>query len=140
VETVSATLSVQIACPAAEAYGFVADPATMPHWAIHNVKGIRPLGNNEWEIETPRGAGKLVPHFEQEFGILDHEFIDPKEGAWAVSARIVPAGAEDAVFMITLVKPPGMPEEVFRIGMPLVEDELQGMRRILEQRQGARNR
>lgn len=65
----------------------------MPQWAIHNVKGIRPLGNNEWEIETPRGAGKLVPHFEQEFGILDHEFIDPKEGAWAVSPRIVPAGA-----------------------------------------------
>ena len=68
VETISVTLSVQIACPAADAYRFVADPATMPQWAIHNVKGIRPLGNNEWEIETPCGAGKLAPHFEQEFG------------------------------------------------------------------------
>lgn len=133
-ETISVTLSVQIACPAADAYRFVADPATMPQWAIHNVKGIRPLGSNEWEIETPRGPGKLVPHYKQEFGILDHEFIDPKEGPWAVSARIVAAGATDSVYMITLVKPPKMPEEVFRQGLPLVEEELQAMKRILEQR------
>ncbi len=135
-ETVSVTLSVQIACPAAEGYRFVADPATMPQWAIHNVKGIRPLANNEWEIETPRGAGKLVPHYEQEFGILDHEFIDPKEGAWAVSARIVPAGTTDSVYMITLVRPPKMPEEAFRQGMSLVEEELQKMKCILERQVG----
>jgi hypothetical protein len=134
VETISVTLSVQIARAAADAYRFVADPATMPQWAIHNVKGIRPLGNNEWEIETPRGAGKLVPHYKQEFGILDHAFIDPKEGPWVVSARIVAAGATDSVYMITLVKPPKMPEEVFKQGMPLVEEELQAMKRILEQR------
>lgn len=115
-------------------YRFVADPATMPQWAIHNVKGIRPLGNNEWEIQTPRGAGKLVPHYTQEFGILDHEFIDPREGSWAVSARVVPAGATDSVYMITLVKPTAMPEEAFRQGMPLVEEELQAMKRILERR------
>ncbi len=133
-ETISVTLSVQIGCPAGESYRFVADPATMPQWAIHNVKGIRPLPNNEWEIETPRGAGKLVPHYEQEFRILDHEFIDPKEGSWSVSARIVPAGATDSVYMITLVKPPRMPLEAFRQGVPLVEEELQAMRRILERR------
>ncbi len=106
----------------------------MPQWAIHNVKSIRPLGSDKWEIETPRGAGRLIPHFEQKFGILDHEFVDPKEGSWAASARIVPAGATDSVYMITLVKPPKMPEEVFRQGMPLVEEELQMMRRILERR------
>jgi hypothetical protein len=64
-------------------------------------------------------------------GILDHEFVDPKEGAWGVSARIVPAGAGDSVYMITLVKPPSMPEEAFRHDMRLVEEELETMRRIL---------
>lgn len=132
--TVSVTLSVQIACLAAEAYRFVADPATMPQWAIHNVKAIRPLGPNEWEIQTPRGAGRLLPRFQQAFGILDHEFIDPQEGSWAASARIVPAGTKDCVYMITLVKPPQMPEDAFRQGLPLVAEELQTMRRILERR------
>jgi hypothetical protein len=132
VATISVTLSVQFACAPSEAYRFIADPSTMPRWAIHNVKAIRPLGHNEWEIQTPRGAGKLIPHFEQTFGILDHEFIDPREGSWAVSARIVPAGANDSVYMITLVKPPSMPDEAFHQGLPLVEEELQTMKRILE--------
>jgi hypothetical protein len=95
--TNSVTLTVQIACPAAEAYQFIADPATMPQWAIHNVKAIRPVRQNEWEIQTPRGAGRLIPHYDQQSGILDHEFVDPEEGSWEVSARIVPAGTKDSV-------------------------------------------
>jgi hypothetical protein len=133
--TTSVTLTVQIACPAAEAYQFIADPATMPQWAIHNVKAIRPVGRNEWEIQTPRGAGRLIPHFDQRSGILDHEFVDPKEGSWEVSARIVSAGTKDSVYMITLVKPPSMPEEAFRQGMPLVEEELQTMKRVLDRQE-----
>jgi uncharacterized protein YndB with AHSA1/START domain len=70
------TLSVQIARPVAEPYRFIADPTTMPQWAIHNVKSIPPLGQNEWEIQTPRGAGRLIPHYEPASGILDHEFVD----------------------------------------------------------------
>ena len=104
----------------------------MPQWAIHNFKSIRPVGQNEWEIQTPRGAGRLVPHYDQASGILDHEFVDPKEGSWEASARIVPAGTKDSVYMITLVKPPSM-SQAFTRGMPLVEQELQTMRRILEQ-------
>jgi hypothetical protein len=34
--------------------------------------------------------------------------------------------------MITLVKPPSMSEEAFRQGMPLVEEELATMKRILD--------
>jgi hypothetical protein len=128
---ISVTLSVQIACLATEAYRFIADPATMPQWAIHNVKSIRPVEQNEWEIQTPRGTGRLIPHYDRTYGILDHEFVDPKEGSWEVSARIVPAGVKNSVYMITLVKPPSMPEEAFRQGMPFVEEELQMMRRIL---------
>jgi hypothetical protein len=128
----SVTLSVQLSCAAAEAYHFIADPATMPQWAIHNVKAIRPVGQNEWEIQTPRGAGRLIPHYDQRSGILDHEFIDPKEGSWEVSARLVTAGTKDSVYMITLVKPPSMSEEAFRQGMPLVEEELATMKRILD--------
>ena len=62
--TASVTLSVQIACPATEAFRFIADPETMPKWAFHNVQAIRSLGQNEWEIQTPRGAGKLIPNYQ----------------------------------------------------------------------------
>ncbi len=105
----------------------------MPKRPIHNVKAIRSLGQNEWEIQTPSGAGRLIPNYRQTLGILDHEFVDPKEGSWEVSARIVPAGPKNSVYMITLVKPSSMPEETFRQGIPLVEEELQTMRCILDQ-------
>jgi hypothetical protein len=130
--TISKTLSVQIARPADDAYRFVADAANMPRWAFHNVKSIRQLEPNQWAIETPRGPGKLVLHFDQRFRILDHDFVDPREGAWAAAARIVPAGANDCVYMITLVKPPAMPEEAFHQGLRLVEEELQRLKAILE--------
>jgi hypothetical protein len=39
--TISITRTIQIERSAAESYGFIADPETMPQWAIHNVKAIR---------------------------------------------------------------------------------------------------
>jgi hypothetical protein len=128
----SVTLSISISCPAGEAFRFLADPANMSRWAIHNVKSIRPLGNNVWEIQTPRGAGSFVPHFQESHGVLDHEFIDPKEGPWNVPARVVPAGPQASVYMITLVKPALMPEEAFTQGLPLVQDELRTLKGVLE--------
>lgn len=131
--TASVTLSVQIACSATEAFRFIADPETMPQSAIHNVKAIRSLRQNEWEIHTPRGAGRLIPNYHQTLGILDHEFVDPREGSCEVSARIVHAGPKNSVYMITLVKSLSMPLEAFRRGIPMVEEELQTMKRILDQ-------
>lgn len=130
--TTSATLTIQISCPVEEAFAFLADPATMPQWAIHNVKSIKPLGDNEWEILTPRGPGRFIPHFDLTQGILDHEFIDPREGRWSVPARVVPAGPDTSVYLITLAKPATMPEEAFKQAMPLVVDELRALKSILE--------
>jgi len=90
--TDSATKFIQINRPIADAYGFIAEPNNMPRWAIHNVKAIRDGGNGRWELDTPCGKGGFVPRFEKSYGILDHDFIDPNEGFWAVTARIVPLG------------------------------------------------
>ena len=98
---VSVTKYVQIERPVAEAYAFLADPATMPKWAIHNVKSIKPVGNGRWEMDTPGGRGYLVPHYQKPNGILDHDFIDAGEGFWSVTARAVPIGASSSVYMIT---------------------------------------
>ena len=70
--TAPVTLSVQFVRPWQNVFRFVADPSTMPQWAIHNVRSIRPLGEGIWEIETPRGSGRLIPSFEEAHGILDH--------------------------------------------------------------------
>jgi hypothetical protein len=132
--TLSVTKTIQIARPAADVFDFLADPATMPSWAIHNVKSIRPLGNGRWEMDTPRGKGGLVPHYEKSSGILDHEFIDAGEGHWAVSARVVPVSGAESVYMITLNQPEAMPEDAFEQGMILMDDELRALKDCVEGR------
>jgi hypothetical protein len=129
---VSVTKYVQIERPVADAYAFLADPATMPKWAIHNVKSIKPVGNGRWEMDTPRGRGYLIPHYQKPNGILDHDFIDAGEGFWSVTARAVPIGSSTSVYMITLTKPDAMPMEAFEGGMTLMDDELTALKACIE--------
>lgn len=128
----TATKTIQIRRPAADGFEFIADPQTMPQWAVHNVKAIRRLDNGRWEMSTPRGNATLVPHYERSSGILDHEFIDANEGVWHVSARIVPAGPSESVYVITLPKPDAMPTEAFEAGMRQMDDELVALKRCIE--------
>lgn len=132
--TMSVTKTVQIARSAAESYDFIGDPATMPQWAIHNVKAIRDLGNGRWEMDTVRGKGMLIPHYDKSTGILDHEFIDAGEGRWQVTGRVVPVGAMESVYIMTLSKPDGLPVEMFEAGMRLMDDELAALKSCIESR------
>lgn len=129
---VSATKTIQIGRSAAESFRFVADPATMPQWAIHNVTAIRDRGDGRWEMETPRGKGTLIPHYDAATGIVDHEFIDADEGVWQVTGRVVPVGPTESVYIITLPKPEGLPVEAFEAGMRLMEEELAALKHCIE--------
>jgi ketosteroid isomerase-like protein len=135
--TVSMTKTIAIARSAGESFDFIADPRTMPEWAIHNVTAIRDLGNGRWEMETPRGKGTLVPHYERTSGILDHEFIDAGEGVWPVTGRVVAVSPSESVYMITLPKPEGLPVEMFEAGMKLMDEELAELKACIESRPAA---
>lgn len=132
--TISATKTIQIARSAAECFDFIGDASTMPQWAIHNVKGIRDLGNGRWEMDTVRGKGMLIPHYERETRVLDHEFIDANEGRWKVTGRVVPVGRRESVYMMTLPKPDGLPMESFEAGMRLMDEELAALKMCIESR------
>ena len=130
--TMTVTKTIQIGRSVGECFDFIADPETMPRWAVHNVKAIRRLDAGRWEMDTPRGKAILVPHYDRADGILDHEFVDASEGVWRVSARIVPAGPSESVYMITLPKPDPMPAQAFQAGMRLMDDELAALKRCIE--------
>lgn len=54
------------------------------------------------------------------------------EGVWQASARIVPVGPSECVYMITLPKPDPMPAEAFEAGMKLMDDERAALKRCIE--------
>lgn len=117
------TKSIPLACSPAAAWKLLADGCQWPRWAVRNVLAAQPAGESRWEIQTPRGAGFLCIHGVEAHGILDHDFVDPREGTWTVPARVVPA-AQGSVFMMTLEKPVGMPEQAFERGLKELGDEL----------------
>lgn len=130
--TYSTTRTVQIDRPANEVFAFAADPRNLPRWAIHNVQAVQPGADGAWELQTPRGKGRFIPHCDARFGILDHEFIDAREGRWQVPARAVAIGPRASVYIITLAKPHAMPVSDFEQAMGLMGDELQALKRAVE--------
>jgi hypothetical protein len=89
----------------------------------------KPVDEARWEIQTPRGPGVLHIRGVEDFGILDHDFIDPVEGKWTVPARVAPTST-GAVFIMTLEKPAGMPDEAFERGLKELDDELAQLTRL----------
>jgi|HubBroStandDraft_1064217.scaffolds.fasta_scaffold416157_2 hypothetical protein len=123
------TKSILLPCSPKAAWKLLADGGQWPRWAIRNVLASQPIGEDRWEIQTPRGPGVLEIRGVEAYGILDHDFIDPKEGKWTVPARVVPVST-GSVFIMTLEKPAGMPGDAFERGLKGLDEELAQLARL----------
>jgi hypothetical protein len=123
------TKSILLPCSPQAAWTFLADGGKWPSWAIHNVLASKSVSKDRWEIQTPRGRGVLHIRGVEDLGILDHDFIDAQEGKWTVPARVVPISV-GSLFLMTLEKPAGMPDEAFECGLKELDDELAQLARI----------
>jgi quinol monooxygenase YgiN len=128
-EPVNKTVFVQ--CPAKVLFDFLANAENWPRWAVYNVQAVRPGSGGWWLMDTPRGPGRLRIRPSERTGILDHEFIDAQEGRWMVPARVVAVG-DGVLLMMTFINPDALPDEAFRQGMRLLDEELETLKRLLE--------
>ena len=126
----SVTKTVSIDAPPGKVFAFLADANTWPRWAVVNVKGIKKAEGDWWEMQTPGGAAKLRIRPQEQFGILDHDFVAP-DASWTVHARVVPNGT-GTLFMITFFQPPTFTDEFFDQQTALVDKELAMLKSILE--------
>jgi quinol monooxygenase YgiN len=128
-EPVTKTIFVQ--CPVKKLFDFLVSAENWPRWAVHNVLAVRPGSDGWWLMDTPRGPGRLRIRPNERTGVLDHEFIDTQEGRWSVPTRVV-AISEGALLLMTFTKPDSLPDEAFRMGMRLLDEELEMLKRLLE--------
>jgi hypothetical protein len=126
------TKTVFVKCPAKKLFYFLANAENWPRYAVHNVLAVRPGSDGWWLIDTPRGPGRLRIGPDERTGVLDHEFIDAGEGRWVVPARVVPVG-EGSLCVMTFAKPDALPDEAFRHGMRLLDEELETLKRLLKE-------
>lgn len=123
------TLSISIARPPAQVYGFVSNPANLPLWAKGFCKSVRPLGDR-WLLDTTAGefAFRFAPS--NPFGVLDH-FVGTPEGEVYVPMRVIANGGGSEL-LITLFRSPVTPDSTFAADEQLVEQDLVNLKALLE--------
>jgi hypothetical protein len=126
------TKTINIKANPNKVWEFVNNLSLWSKWAIHNVSSSKQGDNGYWLMEGPRGISKVKMNSDKTTGILDHDFIDPGEGHWRVSCRVV-GGNLGSHFMITFTKPEQMSDEAFEIGMKLLEEELLKLKEYIEE-------
>jgi len=126
----SRTLSVSIARPPAEVYGFVADAANLPKWANAFCRSVRRAGA-EWIVETPDGPVRLrFVHWNQ-WGVADHRVTLPSGDELVNPMRVVANGSGSEV-LFTLFQRPGMSDVRFYEDAGMVQRDLETLKRVLE--------
>jgi uncharacterized protein YndB with AHSA1/START domain len=127
----SDTQSVTIEAPAGDVFAFVADPASLPRWAVGFAQAIRPDGDR-WVVTTGQGAEVTVRYrADPDRGTVDFD-MEPAPGVTTTAyARVVPNGmGADVIF--TQQQPPSMPDETFDAQVEALRHELTVLKALVE--------
>ena len=127
----SDTQSVTIGASAEDVFAFVADPASLPRWAVGFAESVRRDGD-AWVVTTGQSAEVRVDcRTDRDRGTIDFH-MEPAPGVTATAyARVVPNGA-GADFVLTQQQPPSMPDEVFDAQVAALRHELTVLKALME--------
>jgi len=128
------TRSVSIEASPEIVLDLVSDPHNLPLWAPGAVSAVRPDGD-AWLVESGGTETRMFVRVSREHGTVDLLVAeDPPQG---VFTRVLPSG-KGAEYQFTLLFPEGTPEQAVAQQMTIVEEELQVVRRLSEERQSSK--
>jgi hypothetical protein len=126
----SRILSVSIARPPKQVYGFVSNPENLPKWAMGLCRSVR-RADGGWIVETPAGPMRFRFVGQNAFGVLDH-YVSPTADLEILNPmRVVPNGSGSEV-IFTLFQQPDMSDAQFAQDAGMVERDLKTLKTILE--------
>jgi hypothetical protein len=126
----SRTLSISIDCDRAKVYEFVSNPENLPRWAKSFCKSVS-KSNDDWIMETARGAMEVGFAKSNDFGVLDHYVNPTPEIEVYVPMRVLPNGSGSEV-IFTLFQLPDMSNQQFAEDVGMVERDLKTLKDVLE--------
>ena len=126
------TSAVTIEAPAAEVLEFVADPATLPQWAVGFARAIRREGDR-WIVSTARGEVGVRYAVDTALGTVDF-YLAPAPGVeFPAFSRVLPNG-DGTEYLFTQFQTPGMSDHEFEGQVVALGEELQVLRSLLRAR------
>jgi hypothetical protein len=128
----SIVVTVSIARPYAEVYGFCADPVNFGRWNLLPDGLMEALGGNEYLVDLPQGRRVMRFMPRNDFGVLDYQVYERGESVGPTRPlRLIPneAGAD---LQMTWFQRPGVPDEQFRSEVEWVRADLIRLKAFLE--------
>jgi hypothetical protein len=126
------TSAVTIEAPAADVLEFVANPATLPQWAVGFAHAIRREGDR-WIASTARGEVGVRYAVDLALGTVDF-YLAPEPGVeFPAFSRVLP-NADGAEYVFTQFQSPGMSDHEFQGQVEALHEELQVLRSLFRAR------
>jgi hypothetical protein len=94
------------------------------------LKNIRKGNEDWWLCDSPFGEAKIRLTPNEEFGILDHDFIGGG-GEWTVFSRVIPNESGSTVSWL-FIRPEPMTPEQFEEQLRNFDNEIKGWQKALE--------
>jgi hypothetical protein len=123
-------ISISINKPAAEVYSFASNPENFPKW-IDFIKSMSSQGDI-WIGKTDLGDIQIKFGPRNDFGIIDHH-VTFTNGETVYNPMRVIANNKGCEFSFTLFWMPGKTEKEFNEDAKAVTNDLQTLKKILEQ-------
>ena len=123
-------ISQHIACPAAQAYAFAADPRNLPVWAA-GLAGTIAQVDGQWRASSPMGEVVVEPAPANAFGVLDHTVVLP-DGTRVDNPLRVLADGDGCEVVFTLRRRPGTTDDDLERDAAAVAQDLRTLKQVLE--------
>ena len=124
------TGTVVINRPPADVFAFVRVPENQPRWAVNFVRSTEAIGDGRYRMQTPLGELVYRVDANADHGVVDLVFDTPA-GDSVLPTRVVPHPA-GSLFLFTLSRQPGMPDEAWEGGKQGLDEELAVLKGLLE--------
>ncbi len=126
------TQSVGIPASPAYVFDFIADPETLPLWAVGFCRRIRRDGA-AWIVTTAQGEVPMRYETDRARGTIDFYFSPAPGVDVAAFSRVVPNG-HGAEYVFTQFQAPGMPDAVFEAQVSALAEELRVLTSVIRAR------
>ena len=124
------TKTISIEADPGRVFGFVADPAHLPRWAIGFARAVRREGDR-WLVTTGAGDVPVRVRADPATGVVDFLLSAGPGVEVAASARVLARGA-GAEYVFTQLQPPGATDEDFARSVAALVHELTVLKALLE--------
>ena len=128
----SDTQTVTIEADAVLVYQFLADPETLPRWAVGFCRSIRSEGGH-WIAQTAQGDVGIRYTTDPHSGVIDFH-ISPAPGVEMVANSRVVANGDGAEYTFTQFQTPDMPDHVFEANVAALKEELVVLKALMRAR------